>query len=122
MNEVGRRQWLFRVLAGTALTATGVARWAHAQAPREISVIAKRFAFVPNEIAIMSGEQVVLLLESVDYQHGFSVPDLHLRADLVPGRVTRIALQATTAGTLDFLCDNFCGDDHEDMHGRFIVS
>ena len=121
MNGIDRRQWLTRALAGSALTAGGIAGWARAQAPRQISLVAKRFAFTPNEIPIKVGERVVLLLESLDYEHGFSVPDLRLRADFVPGRVTRLELQATKAGTLDFLCDNFCGDDHEDMHGRFIV-
>ena len=24
-------------------------------------------------------------------------------------------------GVYDFLCDNFCGDEHETMHGRMIV-
>ena len=121
MNGIDRRQWLTRALAGSALTAGGIAGWAQAQAPRQISLVAKRFAFTPNEIPIRVGERIVLLLESLDYEHGFSVPDLRLRADFVPGRVTRLELQATKAGTLDFLCDNFCGDDHEDMHGRFIV-
>ena len=121
MNGIDRRQWLTRALAGSALTAGGIAGWAQAQAPRQISLVAKRFAFTPNEIPIKVGERIVLLLESLDYEHGFSVPDLHLRADFVPGRVPRVELQATKAGTLDFLCDNFCGDDHEDMHGRFIV-
>ena len=121
MNGIDRRQWLTRALAGSALTAGGIAGWAQAQAPRQISLVAKRFAFTPNEIPIKVGERIVLLLESLDYEHGFSVPDLRLRADFVPGRVTRLELQATKAGTLDFLCDNFCGDDHEDMHGRFIV-
>ena len=121
MNGIDRRQWLTRALAGSALTAGGIAGWAQAQAPRQISLVAKRFAFTPNEVPIKVGERVVLLLESLDYEHGFSVPDLRLRADFVPGRVTRLELQATKAGTLDFLCDNFCGDDHEDMHGRFIV-
>ena len=36
--------------------------------------------------------------------------------------VTRIALPPMPAGTYDFLCDNFCGDGHESMHGRLVVS
>ena len=121
MNGIDRRQWLTRALAGSTLTAGGIAGWVQAQAPRQISLVAKRFAFTPNEIPIRVGERIVLLLESLDYEHGFSVPDLRLRADFVPGRVPRVELQATKTGTLDFLCDNFCGDDDEDMRGRFIV-
>jgi cytochrome c oxidase subunit 2 len=114
------------MLVGTlTLGATAMAgmRWAKAaDAPREIEVVAKRFQFTPNEIPLKAGERVVIAVRSLDFMHGFKVPGLNVRADLVPGKVTRIELQPTAAGTLDFLCDNFCGEGHEEMHGRFIVS
>jgi len=116
-----------RALAGltaaavTALLAGAGARLARAQAPREIAITLQRFQFTPREIALKAGETVVIALTAVDYAHGFSVPDLGVRADGVPGRVVRVELQPRTPGTLEFLCDNFCGDEHEDMHGRFIV-
>jgi ABC-type thiamin/hydroxymethylpyrimidine transport system permease subunit len=31
------------------------------------------------------------------------------------------ALQPMAAGVIDFVCDNFCGSGHEEMHGRFVV-
>ena len=49
-------------------------------------------------------------------------PDFKIRADLMPGRVTRIELPALQAGTYEFLCDNFCGDGHEEMHGKLVVT
>ncbi|HZE91054.1 MAG TPA: cupredoxin domain-containing protein [Rhizobacter sp.] len=124
MSLLSRR----RALAGTfaagaaALVGTLVARRAAAETPREIEVVARRFQFTPNEIPLKLGERVVLAVRSLDFIHGFHVPDLGIRADLVPGRVTRIELQPQAAGTLDFLCDNFCGDGHEEMQGRFLVS
>lgn len=109
------------VLLGT-LTALAAAV-VKAQAPREISITAHRFAFRPEEIPLKAGESVVLLIQALDFPHGFNVPDLKLRADLVPGKVIRIAIQApAVAGPVDFLCDNFCGDGHETMHGRFMVT
>ena len=86
---------------------------------REINIVAQRFKFVPDVIALKVGEPVLLLISSLDYIHGFNVPDLNLRSDLLPGLVTPIRLTPTQAGRLDFLCDNFCGDNHEEMHGRF---
>ena len=85
-------------------------------------MVAKRFSFTPNDIALKVGESVVLAIKSLDFVHGFNLPDLGLRADLMPGRVTRIAFTPTKAGLLEFVCDNFCGDHHEDMHGQFVVS
>jgi heme/copper-type cytochrome/quinol oxidase subunit 2 len=32
-----------------------------------------------------------------------------------------VALPAAPPGSYDFVCDNFCGDHHEEMHGRMIV-
>ena len=119
-----RRRGLLSLLASgsAALLGTLVWRSSAAQTPREIELVAQRFRFTPNEIRLGVNERVVLLIRALDFAHGFSVPDLGLRADLAPGGVTRIELQAPKAGTLDFLCDNFCGDDHEDMHGRIVVS
>ena len=106
---------------GSLLLALAAARTA-AQGPREIEIEARRFRYTPNEIPLKAGDPVVLVFRAIDFMHGFHVPDLKLRADLVPGQLTRVALPPLRAGTLDFLCDNFCGDEHEDMHGRFIVS
>jgi cytochrome c oxidase subunit II len=63
----------------------------------------------------------VLEFTSLDFVHGFNMPDLKVRADLPPGLVTRVPLPMAKPGTYDFLCDNFCGDQHEEMHGRMIV-
>ena len=42
-----------------------------------------------------------------------------------PGARARDAARAAARrrrATIDFVCDNFCGDGHEEMHGRFVVS
>lgn len=123
MKSPQRRRALTVLASGSAVLAGGLlARVALAQAPREIEITAQRFRFTPNEIPLKVGERVVIALSSLDFEHGFSVPELRLRADFVPGRVVRVELQPKVAGKLDFLCDNFCGDDHEDMYGRFLVS
>ena len=105
-----------------ATAAGGVRTAARAQAPREIEITAQRFKFTPNVIPLKAGEPVVLLIRSLDFAHGFFVPDLNLRTDLMPGRVTRLTLTPKAPGELAFLCDNFCGDGHEGMDGHFVVS
>ena len=116
-----RRHWLATALAGGSAVVLGPLA-VQAQAPREIALVAQRFKFTPDEVALRVNEVVVIAVRSLDFIHGFHVPDLGLRSDLLPGMVTRITLQPRQTGTLDFLCDNFCGDGHETMHGRFIVS
>jgi cytochrome c oxidase subunit 2 len=123
MKSPARRRALhYGLAAGGAALIGALATRAAAQAPREIEMTARRFNYVPNEIALKVNEKVVLLIRSIDFVHGFNVPDLGLRVDLVPGKITRVELQPRKIGVLDFVCDNFCGDQHEEMHGRFMVS
>ncbi len=88
---------------------------------RVIKIVAQRFSYTPNEIILKKGEPVRLEFTSLDFVHGFNVPDLNIRADLPPGKVKIINLTPQKAGTYDFICDNFCGAGHEDMVGRIIV-
>ena len=86
-----------------------------------VKVIAQRFSYTPAEIVLKRGQPVVLEFTSLDFVHGFKVPDLNIRADLPPGKPTQIKLQPEQVGRYDFLCDNFCGAGHEEMGGRIVV-
>lgn len=86
-----------------------------------VQVTARRFVFTPSEIVVKKGQPVVLEFRSLDFVHGFNVPALKLRADLPPDRITRVRFTPERAGEYAFVCDNFCGDGHEDMHGRIVV-
>jgi cytochrome c oxidase subunit 2 len=120
MKPITRRHVL---AAAAAVIAFGVDRRAAAQpGPRVIQLVAQRFRYEPAEVPLKAGEKVVVEIRSLDFTHGMNIPDLNMRLDLVPGRVTRLELQPKAPGVIDFLCDNFCGDGHEQMHGRFVVS
>jgi len=86
-----------------------------------IKIVAQKFSFTPNEIVLKKGEMVRLDFTSLDFIHGFNVPDLKIRADLPPGKITTVVLTPEKTGTFEFVCDNFCGSGHEDMAGRIIV-
>jgi cytochrome c oxidase subunit 2 len=88
---------------------------------RVIKIVAQRFSYTPNEIVLNTDQPVRLEFTSIDFVHGFKIPDLNIRADLPPGQVTTIRLTPQKAGVFDFLCDNFCGSGHEEMNGKIIV-
>ncbi len=92
-----------------------------AETERVIKVVARRFSYSPNEIVLKRGEPVRLEFTSLDFVHGFKIPDLGIRADLPPGKTTVVQLQPQKTGKFPFLCDNFCGAGHEEMHGTLIV-
>jgi cytochrome c oxidase subunit 2 len=108
-----------------AAGAAGVAKATLAAAngsPRVIRIEARKFAYAPNLIRIAPGEAVTLALLALDFPHGFNIPGLKLRADLAPGQVVTLQLKVEQAGQYAFLCDNFCGSGHEEMHGTLIVA
>lgn len=121
-----RRRWLKGAVAVFAvpLTAAFTARVIAAVTETEpvIKVIAKRFQYVPDVIALKAGQTTLLEITSMDFIHGMKIPDLNIRADLPPGRVTQVRVKFDKPGSYDFLCDNFCGDGHEEMSGKFIVT
>ena len=124
MQARSRRQWLQHALAvGATPLLSSAARGVSAQAggAQVVRIVAQRFHYTPGEFRVKAGVPVVLEFTSLDFVHGFNLPDLKVRADLVPGKVTRVALPAAGPGTYEFVCDNFCGDRHEEMHGRMIV-
>jgi cytochrome c oxidase subunit II len=119
-----RRDWMARLAALGAAPLLGVlGRRARAQAPapQVVKLVAQRFHYTPSEFRVKPGE-VILEITSLDFVHGFNIPDLKLRSDLPPGRVTQLRFTVDKPGEYDFLCDNFCGDQHEEMAGRMIVS
>lgn len=124
--DMQRRLVLNRTLAmvgASALGAIGLGgSLASAAQEPVIKIVAQRFRYTPNEIVLKKGQTAVLEFTSLDFVHGFNIPDLKIRADLPPGKVTTVRVRFDEAGSYDFLCDNFCGDGHEEMAGRFVVT
>ena len=86
-----------------------------------IQVQASRWAYDPSTITLQKGVTTVLELTSSDVHHGFNVPGLKLRADVLPGSTTRVAVTPTETGTFLFHCDYYCGSGHEGMEGQIVV-
>lgn len=115
-----RRNLLLISVAGVVWGST---RWAFAeQTERVIPVVARKFVFLPNVITLKRGEPVILEFTAPEVVMGFSIPAMKLRTDIIPGQIARLRLVPEKVGTFDFLCDIFCGDGHEGMNGRLIVT
>ena len=75
-----------------------------------------------NEIHLPVGTRVDLLLTSPDVIHSFWVPSLAGKIDMIPGRVTRIALEPTRTGVFGGACAEYCGASHARMHFDVVVT
>jgi cytochrome c oxidase subunit 2 len=73
------------------------------------------------ELHLPIGKPVKLLLRSKDVLHDFTVAQLRVKMDLVPGLVTYVWFTPTRTGTFDLLCEELCGIAHFAMRGRLIV-
>lgn len=89
---------------------------------QHVSMLAMKFDYLPSEITVKKGKPVVLELSALDRLHGFDVPALGLHAAIEPGAPTILRFTPEQAGKYDLHCDRFCGDGHEDMTARIIVT
>jgi cytochrome c oxidase subunit II len=92
------------------------------EADRVTQVTAKRYEYNPSVITLKKGVPVILEFTSLDRPHGFNCPDLGIRTDIIPGKVNRVQFVPQKAGTFEFHCDLFCGEGHENMTGKIIVT
>lgn len=114
-----KRRLFTALLIGSA--AGGTARLLAAETGREVSIAASKFEFTPDTVKAKVGEQLTFVLTSLDRIHGFKMPALGIRTDIVPDQETRVTVTLTKPGTFVFFCDIFCGDGHEEMAGTLVV-
>jgi cytochrome c oxidase subunit 2 len=84
-----------------------------------------------NELHIPAGTPISLTMTSSDVIHSFWVPPLNGKRDVVPGRITRLTLNADPSAVNDDTgfgpgvilgqCAEFCGLAHADMRMRVFV-
>ena len=73
------------------------------------------------ELHLPLGKSVKVLLRSNDVLHNFSIAQIRVKMDFVPGLVTHIWFTPTRTGNFDLLCEELCGIGHFAMRGRVIV-
>jgi cytochrome c oxidase subunit II len=111
------------VMSILTLGSLGAYVGAQSAQPKEkvIKITAKKFNYSPGELKLKKGVPVILEFRSLDVVMGFNLPDFGVRADIIPGKATRLRLVPDKTGTFVFLCDVFCGTGHEEMNGRLTV-
>jgi cytochrome c oxidase subunit II len=91
-------------------------------AERVIVVHTKKFEYRPDRLALKKGEPVILEFVADDVVMGWNLADFGLRADIIPGKATRVRFVPDRTGEFTFFCDIFCGSGHEDMAGSISVT
>jgi cytochrome c oxidase subunit 2 len=78
-------------------------------------------AVLANEIRLPVGEPVEFHLASPDVIHSFWIPSLAGKIDMIPGRITRLAMTPTQTGLFRGACAEYCGTSHALMSFYVVV-
>jgi cytochrome c oxidase subunit II len=74
-----------------------------------------------NDLRIPVGKKVLLQMTSKDVIHSFYLPNVRLKADVIPGRLGKLWFDTTKTGTFDIACAEMCGTHHYLMRGKLTV-
>ncbi len=74
-----------------------------------------------NEIHLPAGQAVEFVLTSADVIHSFWIPSIGGKLDMIPGRTTRLLLEATRPGVYRGVCAEYCGTSHAKMAFAVVV-
>jgi cytochrome c oxidase subunit II len=76
---------------------------------------------VSSELVLPANREVDLRLNAQDVIHGFSIPELRLKQNAVPGQIIHIHFTPTTPGTYAILCTQLCGLGHYRMNATLRI-
>ncbi|MGH9398286.1 MAG: cytochrome c oxidase subunit II [Terriglobia bacterium] len=82
---------------------------------------ASRDDIITTTLAVPVNQPVELTLRSKDVIHSFSVRELRLKQDVVPGMEIPIHFTATRTGRYEIYCSQLCGLGHYKMHADLVV-
>ncbi len=77
--------------------------------------------FISSQLVLPAARQVDLRLRAQDVIHGFSVPDMRLKQNAVPGQTIHIHFTPTAPGDYAILCTQLCGSGHYRMAATLRV-
>jgi cytochrome c oxidase subunit 2 len=74
-----------------------------------------------NNLHVPVGQKIKLTMTSEDVVHSVFVPAFRIKKDVLPGRYTTLWFEATTPGTYQLFCNEYCGVEHSLMSGSVVV-
>jgi cytochrome c oxidase subunit 2 len=87
----------------------------------EVVMIGQAWGFVPRELTLPAGAEIVFRVTSPDVIHGFDVEGTRLNAMLIPGQITELSYTFREPGKHLIICHEYCGIGHHEMYGTIEV-
>jgi cytochrome c oxidase subunit 2 len=76
---------------------------------------------VTSQLVLPVNREVDLRLHALDVIHGFSIPEMRLKQNAIPGQTVHLHFTPTTPGTYAILCTQLCGSGHYRMNATLRV-
>lgn len=76
---------------------------------------------VMNEMHVPINTPVTVHVTSRDVIHGFWIPEIRVKEDMVPGLINTVRFTPIKLGTYRIVCTEFCGVLHGNMVGKVVV-
>ncbi len=90
--------------------------------PGDVYILAEQFEFTPGTIRLTSGEHYRLVFLSSDVVHGASlIQEKSLNTVVMPEMSSAMSIEPIRQGQILLLCNEYCGDGHDQMKGKIIV-
>jgi len=80
-----------------------------------------RLLAVDNAIYVPVNKVIEVETSGADVIHSFAMPEMGVKMDAVPGRLTTLWFEATTPGEYHIFCAEYCGTKHSGMIGKVIA-
>jgi cytochrome c oxidase subunit 2 len=74
-----------------------------------------------NDLRVPVNTKILFHLTSKDVIHSFFVPNVRLKVDTIPGRITRVWWDVNVPGVYDIACAEMCGTNHYLMKAQLTV-
>ncbi|MGC8697288.1 MAG: hypothetical protein ACP5Q0_02345 [Halothiobacillus sp.] len=87
----------------------------------DVTMVAARYGFYPQEIVVPIDTPVRLRIASLDVLHGLLVPYSNLNLMVVPGYISEGNTTFTKLGEFPMICNEYCGIGHDYMYARVRV-
>lgn len=110
------------VIAGVSVAVSGGGPAAAAQdRRREVTVVARKYAFTPAVIEVEQNDLLRVTLRTDDIAHSFVVDGYRIAKRANPGQTVTFEFRADQSGTFPFYCNLQADDGCRDMRGELVV-
>lgn len=88
---------------------------------REVTVVARKFAFEPAVIEVDQNDLVKITVRTDDIPHSLTLDAYRIARRASPGQPTTFEFRADRAGSFPFYCNLKLEDGCKDMKGTLVV-